>query len=87
MKNLTEEEGGMKMLAASGRVYSFYRDGFKRMTLGRTLWKIIIIKLVVMFGVLKLFFFPNYLNTNFETDNQRADHVLEQITRQPAQGN
>ncbi len=70
------------MLEASGRVYGFYRDGFKRMTLGKTLWKIIIIKLVVMFAVLKLFFFPNYLNTNFDTDEQRADHVLEQITRQ-----
>jgi hypothetical protein len=34
-----------------------------------------------MFAVLKLFFFPNYLNTNFQTDEQRADHVLEQIIR------
>ncbi len=72
------------MLQMSSRVYSFYRDGFKQMTLGRTLWKIIIIKLVVMFAVLKLFFFPNYLNTNFSSDEQRADHVLEQITRQTA---
>ena len=62
------------------KIYRFYADGFKRMTVGKTLWKIIIIKLIVMFGVLKLFFFPNYLNTNFETDEQRADHVIEQIT-------
>lgn len=70
------------MLEASGRIFVFYRDGFKRMTLGKTLWKIILVKLLVMFAVLKLFFFPNYLNTNFQTDEQRADHVLEQITRQ-----
>ena len=62
------------------KIYRFYADGFKRMTVGKTLWKIIIIKLIVMFGVLKLFFFPNYLNTNFETDEQRADHVIERIT-------
>ena len=62
------------------RVFRFYRDGFRRMTLGKTLWKIIVIKLVVMFAVLKLFFFPNYLNTNFATDQERADHVIEQIT-------
>ncbi len=62
-------------------VYIFYRDGFRSMTVGRTLWKIILIKLFVMFAVLKLFFFPNYLNTNFQTDEQRADHVLEQIIR------
>jgi len=62
------------------QIYRFYRDGFCRMTLGRTLWKIILIKLVVMFGVLKLFFFQDYLNTTFETDKQRADHVIERIT-------
>jgi len=63
------------------RLYKFYRDGFRRMTVGKTLWKIIIIKLVIMFAVLKLFFFPNYLNTNFSTDQQRADHVIHQLTR------
>lgn len=69
------------MLGVANRVYSFYRDGFRRMVVGKTLWKIIIIKLVIMFAVLKLFFFPNYLNTNFETDEQRAGYVLEQLTR------
>lgn len=61
-------------------IYRFYRDGFKRMTLGKTLWKIILVKLVVLFAVLKLFFFPNYLSSNFTTDQQRADYVMEQIT-------
>ncbi|PHR25910.1 MAG: DUF4492 domain-containing protein [Desulfotalea sp.] len=63
------------------RVYRFYADGFRRMTVGKTLWKIILIKLFVMFAVLKIFFFPNYLKTNFSTDQQRADHVIEQLTR------
>lgn len=39
----------------------FYIDGFRRMTLGRTLWCIILIKLFIMFAVLKAFFFPAYL--------------------------
>jgi len=68
-------------MALLQRVFKFYRDGFRSMVLGRTLWKIIIIKLVVMFGVLKLFFFPNYLQTNFTNDQDRADHVLDVITR------
>lgn len=68
------------LLTYPAKIYRFYLDGFRRMTLGKTLWKIIIIKLVVMFAVLKLFFFPNYLHTNFETDEQRAEHVIEQIT-------
>ena len=69
------------MLEVSSRVFGFYRDGFKQMTLGKTLWKIILIKLLIMFAVLKLFFFPNYLSTNFETDEERAGYVLEQLTR------
>ena len=68
------------MLESIKKVYCFYRDGFSRMTLGKTLWKIIIIKLVIMFAVLKLFFFPNFLKTHFENDQLRADYVLEQLT-------
>lgn len=64
-----------------GKVWRFYFEGFRNMsTWGKQVWLIIIIKLLVMFLVLKLFFFPNFLKTNFETDEQRANHVLEQIT-------
>ena len=67
------------------RIYRFYRDGFRQMTLGRTLWKIIAIKLFILFAVLKFFFFPDFLATTFSTDRQRADYVIEQLT-QSAQG-
>ncbi|MDD2463923.1 MAG: DUF4492 domain-containing protein [Desulfobulbus sp.] len=67
------------------RVFHFYRDGFKRMTVGRTLWKIIGLKLFILFAVLKYFFFPDFLATQFSTDSQRADYVIEQLT-QSAQG-
>lgn len=40
------------------RIWIFYRDGFREMTLGRTLWAIILIKLFIMFFILKLFFSP-----------------------------
>ncbi len=63
------------------KVFHFYRDGFAKMTVGKSLWKIIIIKLLVMFAVLKLFFFPNYLQHKFANDEQRAGYVLGQITR------
>jgi len=62
------------------QVFKFYYDGFRRMTVGKTLWKIIFIKLIVMFAVLKLFFFPDFLKTNFSTDQQRADYVIHQLT-------
>jgi hypothetical protein len=51
------------------------------MTVGKNLWAIILVKLAIMFLVLKLFFFPNYLKINFDTDQQRSDHVIEQLTK------
>ncbi len=65
------------------QVARFYLDGFRRMTLGRTLWLIIAVKLLVLFGVFKLFFFPDYLETNFATDHERAEHVLSNLTHIP----
>lgn len=44
-------------------VWHFYLEGFRSMTLGRTLWLIILIKLFIMFFVLKLFFFPDFLDS------------------------
>lgn len=43
------------------KVYRFYVDGFRSMTIGRVLWLVILIKLFVIFFVLKLFFFPDVL--------------------------
>lgn len=60
------------------RIFAFYRDGFRSMVVGRTLWKIIAIKLFILFAVLKVFFFPNYLKTNFETD---TDKILDDAVR------
>ena len=39
------------------KIVRFYVDGFKHMTWGKELWLLIIIKLVIMFGILRLFFF------------------------------
>jgi hypothetical protein len=62
------------------RIFEFYLQGFRSMTWGKTLWKIILIKLFIMFAVLKLFFFPDLLQRDFDTDEERGDHVLDQIT-------
>jgi hypothetical protein len=62
------------------RVFHFYYDGFKSMTVGKTLWIIIIIKLFIIFFVLKLFFFPDLLNNNYKNDDERSRHVIEQLT-------
>ena len=52
------------------KVYHLYYDGFRQMTLGKTLWAIILIKLFVIFIVLKLFFFPNFLKQHAKGDEE-----------------
>ena len=42
-------------------VWRFYRDGFRNMTWGRPLWLLIILKIIIMFGVLRVFFFESVL--------------------------
>ena len=51
----------MKKDSLPYRVFDLYYDGFRNMKLGRTLWAIIIVKLIIIFAVLKVFFFPNFL--------------------------
>jgi hypothetical protein len=51
------------------------------MTVGKKLWIIIIIKLFILFFILRLFFFPDLLRKNFSTDQERGDYVLEQFAK------
>ena len=44
------------------------------------MWIIIIIKIVIIFIVLRIFFFPDFLKKNFKDDARRSDYVLDQIT-------
>lgn len=63
------------------KIFYFYYDGFKSMTIGKKLWLLIFIKLFIMFAILKVFFFPNYLNSKFKTDAEKSDYVIEQLTQ------
>jgi len=61
------------------KVYHLYYDGFRQMTLGKTLWAIILIKLLVIFIVLKLFFFPNFLKQHAKGDE--AGYVAKELIK------
>lgn len=50
------------------RAFHLYYDGFRNMRLGKTLWAIIIVKLFIIFAILKVFFFPNFLKEHAEGD-------------------
>jgi hypothetical protein len=36
-----------------------------------------------MFGVLKVFFFKNYLNSNFKTEQEKIEHISNELTKIP----
>jgi hypothetical protein len=51
------------------------------MNVGKRLWLIILIKLFIMFVLLKLFFFPDFLKSKYHNDKERGDYVIEQLTK------
>jgi hypothetical protein len=67
------------------KIFRFYYDGFRSMSAwGKKVWLIILIKLFIMFAILKLFFFSDFLKTRFSTDEQRSEYVMEQLINSPS---
>lgn len=66
------------MGVSAKKIFQFYRDGFASMTLGKYLWAIVLIKLFIMFAVLKLFFFKSELS-KFDSTSEKGDYVKEQL--------
>lgn len=60
-------------------IWKFYKDGFCEMTLGKTLWMIILIKLFIMFFILKLFFFPSFLGE--KSVEEKEDYVGTELVK------
>lgn len=61
------------------RIWLFYYDGFRSMTTGKSLWMLIIVKLVLFFLVMKLLFFPDLLQRDYDSDAARADAVRNSL--------
>lgn len=62
------------------KVYDLYYDGFRHMRLGRTLWTIILIKIFVIFIILKVFFFPNFIKQHADEGGE-AEFVATQVLK------
>ncbi len=58
-------------------IYNFYVDGFKSMTWGRELWWLILLKVIILFAVLRLFFFKPTMSGM--SDDERIDYVEQQL--------
>lgn len=67
----------MSKMSTLNGIYTFYRDGFRHMTsLGRTLWLIIAIKLLIIFAILRIFFFQPTLQGS---DEEKSQQVRQQL--------
>ncbi len=58
-------------------IYNFYVDGFKNMTWGRQLWWVILLKIIILFLVLRAFFFKPVLAG--KSQEQRIEHVSNEL--------
>lgn len=63
------------------KIFSLYRDGFKNLTLGKSLWKIVIIKLLVILVVLNYFVYDNSLNSKFKTNKEKQNFIFTNLTK------
>lgn len=59
-------------------VMMFYWNGFKSMTLGKSLWLLIAVKLFIIFVVLKIFFFPDFLR-HHHGDEPKGNYVGREL--------
>ncbi len=63
------------------KVFVFYRDGFKSQSkTSKRLWLIIIVKLIIMFAILKIFFFKDFLNSKAKTEEEKSQYIINKIT-------
>jgi Na+/H+ antiporter NhaD/arsenite permease-like protein len=67
------------------RLFLFYYEGFRGMSAwGRKVWLIIIIKLFIMFVILKLFFFRDFLQKKYDNEKDKSEYVLDQLINSPS---
>ena len=77
------------------KIWLFYYEGFRDMSslgrtlwivvrdmssLGRTLWIVVLLKLFIMFAVLRVFFFRPAL-ADCETDAEKSQAVIENLIK------
>ncbi len=65
------------------RIIDFYKSAWHASVAsptGRRLWLILIVKISVLLVLFKVIFFPDKLNTEYDTDAERAEAVRSALT-------
>jgi len=68
-----------KVMININKIYYFYIDGFKNMKIGKTLWKIIFIKLLVILIILNYFIHDKSINTEYKSAQSKSDFVYHNL--------
>ena len=63
-------------------IWQLYRDGFRNMTWGKPLWGLIILKAIILFAILRVFFFQPAMKglTEEEKSEQVGSHLVKHNT-------
>ena len=59
-------------------IYKFYAEGFSSMTWGKQLWWLILIKIILLFVIMRFLFFTPTLTGKTETE--KIEHVGRQLS-------
>ncbi len=66
------------------RIWSLYYDGFSHLPhWAKIVLAIVVAKLFIMFVVFKMLLMPNYLNSQYTTDEDKSNHVLNELISTP----
>ena len=70
----------MKIPGVIKGVYRFYYNGFTGMSSwGKKSWIVVLVKLFIMFAILRIFFFHDFLDSKFDNDADKVNYVMDQI--------
>ena len=63
-------------------IWQLYRDGFRNMTWGKPLWGLIILKAIILFAILRVFFFQPAMKglTEEEKSEQVGNRLVKRNT-------
>lgn len=62
-------------------VFNLYYDGFKNLTIGKSLWKIVIIKVFTILVVLNIFVYDKNFKSEYKTKEEKQDFVYTNMIK------
>ena len=71
----------MKIKSIFQNIYRYCISELKAHSIGVAAVVFAVSVFLILFLFLRPVFFPNFLETNFETDEERGRHMIEQFTR------